>query len=64
MSNLSEDQRELAQHYLKELENPPRSLTAVELGSVEAWADAFDRTGSLTERAFEKLEAMYKRKCL
>lgn len=64
MARLSEDDRDNAEHYLKELENPLRALKANELGAVESWADEFERTGSLTERQFEKLVELHKRKCL
>lgn len=62
MPSLSQEDLELAGHYFKELENPPKPLTAHELGAVENWDDAYSH-GRLTDTQFEKLKTLYRRKC-
>ena len=53
---------EIIQHMLKTLERPSKDLTAWELGFLADIADQFERYGNLTERQFEKLEAIYAEK--
>jgi len=59
---MSGDQQAMAKHFLRELENPAKTLTKWEEGFVASLSDQMDRRGTLTPRQFEILERIYAEK--
>ena len=56
------ERKRLAEHWIGELENPVKSLSAWEEGFLASVSDQLQHRGSLTENQMEKLEAIYAEK--
>jgi hypothetical protein len=61
-SSMPLDRRQLLEHWVHELQNPSKTLTSWELSFLENVSDQLDRTGSLSTRQQEILEALYAEK--
>jgi hypothetical protein len=56
------DRTELIKHMLEALQTPQKSLSTWENQFLESISDQFDRTKSLSEKQFDRLETIYAEK--
>lgn len=59
---MTPEKRQLAQHWIDELQHPSKTLTKWELGFLADVSDRLERTGYLADGTMKKLEEIYAEK--